>query len=185
LPRAKNLLILGASLVVGLAAIEAGLRAAVTRTDMTAIPERDGSLDAVVAWNVVYHATVDGMLRTIGGVREKLKEGGYFLVTFISTADGQLARSHELLAEGGAVELEPGTFQIPGDEATDKALPHHYSTESEIRERFLDGFEVVWLREERREVSDEAGRRYPNVHWHVLARKKPCGPRHSAGRGEV
>jgi predicted SAM-dependent methyltransferase len=139
---------------------------------MRAIPEPEGSLDAVVAWHVVYHATVDGMLETIGGVRDKLKEGGYLLVTFISTADGQLARSRELLAEGRAVELEPGTFEIPGEEATDKALTHHYATESEIREKFLDAFEVVWLREDRVDVSDLEGRRYPNVHWHVLARKK-------------
>ncbi len=151
---------------------QAGLRARITRTDMRAIPERDGSLDAVVAWHVVYHTTVDGMLETIGGVRDKLKEGGYFLVTFISTADGQLARSRELLAEGRAVELEPGTYEIPGEEATDKALPHHYSTEEEIREKFLEGFEVVWLREERRDISDTEGRPYANVHWHALARKK-------------
>ncbi len=150
---------------------QAEMRAAVTLTDMTAIPEPDDSLDAVVAWNVVYHTTVDGMLKTIGGVRDKLKEGGYFLVTFISTADGQYARSRELLAAGRAEELEPDTYEIPADEATDKALPHHYSTEEEVR-KLLDGFDVVWLREERRDVSDTEGRRCPNVHWHVLARKK-------------
>jgi tellurite methyltransferase len=151
---------------------QAGLRATVTRSDMTSIPEPESSLDAVVAWDVVYHATVADMLKTIGGVRDRLKEGGYFLATFISTADGDYARSRELLAQGEAVELEPDTFQVPGDDITDKSLPHHYSTEAEVRERFLDGFEVVWLREERVEGTDREGRPHPNVHWHVLARKK-------------
>lgn len=151
---------------------KAEMRATVTLTDMTAIPEPDDSLDAVVAWDVVYHTTVGGMLKTMGGVRDKLKEGGYFLATFISTADGDYARSRELLAQGQAVELEPDTYQIPGDDVTDKALPHHYSTEEEVRERFLDGFEVVWLREQRVEGPDREGRPHPDVHWHALARKK-------------
>ena len=151
---------------------EAGLSATVTRSEMTDIAQPAGLLDAVIAWNVLYHATSEGILRAISGVRDKLNEGGYLLTTFISTADGQYARSRELLAEGRAEELEHDTFVIPGDTVLDKALPHHYSTELEVREKFLDGLEVVWLEEERMEAVDFEGHPYPSVHWHALARKE-------------
>lgn len=151
---------------------EAGLSATVTRSEMTAIPQPDGLLDAVIAWNVLYHAAGEGILRAASGVRDKLNEGGYLLATFISTADGQYARSRELVAEGRAEELEYDTFVIPGDTVLDKALPHHYSTEQEIREKFLDRLEVVSLEEERTEAVDFEGHAYPSVHWQVLARKE-------------
>ncbi len=154
---------------------EAGLSATLTRSEMTAIPHPDGLFDAVVAWHLFYHATAGGMLRAIGEARRALKERGYLLATFISTADGQYAHSRELLAEGRAEELEPGTFVIPGDTATDKALPHHYSTEREVRETFLAGFDIEWLREDRRgEPADvERGQYpYPSAHWLALARKR-------------
>lgn len=151
---------------------EAALSATVTRNEMTDIPQPNGFLDAVIAWNVLYHATTEGILRAVGGVRDKLNDGGYLLATFISTDDGQYARSRALLADGRATELEPDTFVIPGDTVLDKALPHHYSTEQEIRESFLDGLDVVWLEEERREAVDFEGHAYPSVHWQVLARKE-------------
>jgi cyclopropane fatty-acyl-phospholipid synthase-like methyltransferase len=150
---------------------EAGFTATVTHSDMSAIPQPDSFFDAVIAWNVVYHATTEEMVRAISSVRDKLKERGWFLVTFISTAGGQYGRTRKLLAEGRATELEPGTFVVPGDTVTDKALPHHYSTEREIREKFLDGFEVVRLEESRAEASDFEGHRYASDHWQALARK--------------
>ena len=150
---------------------EAGLRATVTQCEMHATPQPASPYDAVVAWNVLYHATTDTIQQTIAGIYDSLRVGGLLLLTFIATDDGQRTRTRELLANGKAEELEPDTFVIPGDTATDKALPHHYSTEREIRERFLAAFELEWLREERHEASDFEGRRYPSVHWHALARK--------------
>ena len=150
---------------------EAGLSATLTRTEMAAIPQPDGFFDAVIAWNVLYHATTAEILRAVCGLRTKLRQGGLLLATFISTADGQCARSRRLVAEGRAEELEPGTFVIPGDAVTDKALPHHYSTDVEVREQFLQGFQVLSLEEERHEPADFEGRRYRSAHWQVLARK--------------
>ena len=150
---------------------EAGLSAALTRSDMTAIPHPDRAFDAVIAWHVLYHNTVFAIRRAIAGLRQALNPRGYLLATFIATTDGQLARSRELLARGEAIEREPGTFEVPGDTTTDKALPHHYSTEREIREWLLSGFEVEWVREERRGGRDFEARRYASVHWQVLARK--------------
>lgn len=152
---------------------EAGLTATVTRTEMTAIPPPDGYFDAVVAWNVLYHGRTDTILRTIRGARDRLRGGGYLLATFISTNDGQCARTRELLADGRAEEPEPGTFVIPGDTVTDKALPHHYSTEEEIRETLLAGFAVLELDELREDGhTDCEGNPYLSAHWFVLARKE-------------
>lgn len=151
---------------------EANLSATVTRSEMTAIPQPDRFFDAVIAWNVLYHAKTDVILKALRGIHDKLADGGLLLATFISTADGQRDRSKELVPEGRAEELEPNTFVIPGDTATDKALSHHYSSEDEIRNTFLDGFEVVSLEEVRVEALDFERRRYPAAHWHLLARKQ-------------
>jgi len=58
---------------------------------------------------------------------------------------------------------------VPGD-LFDKALPHHYATEEEIRTHLLRGFDIVSMEEYRREYEDERGRQRP-VKWWVLARK--------------
>ena len=150
---------------------EASLQGTVLRHEMDAVPRPQRPFDAVIAWNVIQHAATDKIQQTIDAVYDSLAEGGLFLVTFIGDEDGQHARSRELIVEGRAEELEPGTFVIPGDTVTDKALPHHYSSEQEIRERFLAAFELEWLHDERSEKSDFEGRRYPSVHWHALARK--------------
>ncbi len=123
---------------------EAGLSARVTLADMTALPEEDGSLDAVVAWDVVYHGTLDTIRRTVSGVRRKLAPGGYFLVTFNPVEHDGCRRAREAAARGEAEELEPDTFVVPGD-AFDKSVPHHYTTEREIRERLMDGFRILSL----------------------------------------
>lgn len=151
---------------------EAGLAATLTRTDMHHIPQPDGFFDAILAWNVVYHCTTDEIVRAIAGVRDKLRDGGWFLATFLSTADGQYERARRLLTTGEARELEPDTFVLPRETATDKHLPHHYSTEREIRERFLAGFVIESLEEHRAETFDYDGQAYPTAHWRVLARKQ-------------
>ena len=152
---------------------EAGLSATVALGPMMVLQLPRGSFDAALAWNVLYHAKTGEIVKTIAGVRALLKAGGLLLTTFISTADGQLQRTRELVAEGKAEEIDPGTFVIPGDTTTDKALPHHYSTEDEIRETFLAGFDVLSLEEHRGEELDFEGHPYPSAHWHVLARKTP------------
>lgn len=153
---------------------DAGLQAKVTQAPMTALQLPRGSFDAALAWNVLYHATADQIVKTVSGIRNTLRDGGLFFVTFISTNDGQLARTRELLAAGEAQEVAPGTFVIPGEAVTDKALPHHYSTEQEIRERFLAGFDILSLEEDRRDAEDFEGNTYLSAHWHVLARRSPA-----------
>ena len=149
---------------------QAGLSATVTRCPMTAVPEEDGSLDCALAWHVVYHSTVEGMLHTLRGVHDKLKPGGYFFGTFISTSDDSWELSRQEAEEGLAERLETDTYIRPRDTVGDKALVHHYTTEEELRERLLAGLEILSL-EEKRKYVDVEGRPRLSAHWLVLARK--------------
>jgi tellurite methyltransferase len=141
---------------------EAGLTATVTQGEMAVIPEDNGSLDCVIAWNVVYHDTVEGMLRTLRDVADKLKPGAYFHATFASTSHSARDLSRREAEEGLAERLEPDTYIRPHDTEGDKALVHHYTTEDELRERLLAGFELLSL---------EEIRKGGGAYWLAMARK--------------
>ncbi len=141
---------------------EAGLPAQVTLREMSAIPEETGSLDCVLAWHVVHHGFIADMARTLRHIHTRLRPGGYLFATFASTQHSACELARRQVEEGLAEELEPSTYVMPGDTEEDKALPHHYATEEELRGRLLEGFEVLSLAERR----EGEGR----VHWLVLAR---------------
>jgi len=147
---------------------EAGLSAPVTLAHMTALPAEDGSQDAVVAWDVVYHGTLDTIRRTVSGVRRKLVPGGYLLLTFNSVESASYLRAREELARGEAEESEPNTFVVPSD-PFDKTLPHHYTTEQEIREQIMDGFRILSLTDAQHQPAGHRVDRRPGVKYHVLA----------------
>jgi tellurite methyltransferase len=157
---------------------EAGLSAPVTLAHMTALPAEDGSLDAVVAWDVVYHGTLDTIRRTVSGVGRKLAPDGYLLVTFNSVESANCLRAREALARGEAEEIEPDTFVVPGD-TFDKSVPHHYTTEQEIREPIMDGFRILSLTTVRGKATSD---RSPVVKYHVLA-VRDNGGRSARGHG--
>jgi SAM-dependent methyltransferase len=146
---------------------EAGLPAPVTLADMTALPAEDESLDAVIAWDVVYHATLDTVRRAVEGVRRKLAPGGYFLATFNSVESVSCLRAREAVARGEAEELEANTYVVPGD-AFDKALPHHYTTDQGIREQIMEGFRILSLTEVRGKVTAHGADPRPGIKYHVL-----------------
>jgi len=151
---------------------QTGLAARVELADMAEIPAADGSLDAVVAWDVLYHATLRAIKDTMAAIRRKLGPGGYLLATFNSVESTSCRESRWLAAVGDAIELEPNTFVVPGDVLGDKTVPHHYTTASELREELLQGFEVLSMGRYRGPKYVLNGRRHGRVLWHVLARKE-------------
>jgi SAM-dependent methyltransferase len=147
-----------------------GAPASLLESDMRRLALADGSVEWVLAYHVLYHATADEMAASFGEIRRVLRPGGYLYVTLISANDTKRQRFEEQVAAGEAVALEPLTFVCPGEREGDEYLPHHFTAEAELRRRFLAGFEVETLREERAS-SSEGGRRRDRAHWHVLARR--------------
>ena len=129
-----------------------------TTGDMSDLPWESDSFDLFLAWNVIYHGTVNYIQRSIAEMERCLRPGGYLLCTLISTKNDQC---------GLGEELEKGTFVIRGHE--EKSYPHHYFDRAEV-EAFLEGFTLL-------ECEDVPGGRPGSYHWHVLARlsAEPAG----------
>ena len=51
------------------------LPGSVLRAEMTALPFRAAVFDAAIAWDVIFHSTVKGILATVDGVRHSLRDG--------------------------------------------------------------------------------------------------------------
>jgi len=119
--------------------------------DMSHLPFEGGFFDLILAWNVVYHGTVEQIRSSIAEIRRCLKLGGYLLCTLISTQNDQC---------GLGEQVEEGTYVIAGHE--EKSYPHHYFDKAEV-ETFLSGFALL-------ECEDVPGGRPGSYHWRVLAR---------------
>lgn len=139
---------------------QAGLHATVMRAEMTEFPFPDGHFRGVVASHVIHHCHRADLEAIIASITRKLAPGGYLVWVTPSTRHCNCGRG---------TEVEPGTWVDP--EGAEGPLPHHYSTEAEVRE-LLHDFEIVSLAEALTRVS-EAGRHY---HWRVLARKRGIPP---------
>ena len=61
-----------------------------------------------------------------------------------------------------------GSYVVPGD-AADKALPHHYTTEQEIRDEIMVGFRILSLTAVPSEATAHGADPRPGVKYHVLA----------------
>lgn len=150
---------------------EAGLAARVALSDMAQIRADDASLDAVIAWDVLYHGTLADMKEATAAIHRKLAPGGYLLATFNSAQSMSCQQSRQAVARGEGEELEPNTFVVPGDTDSDKALPHHYATAGELRRELLVGFRVLSLTRYRSAKYEIRGKTHQRVVWHLLARK--------------
>jgi SAM-dependent methyltransferase len=134
------------------------LQATVQVADMFAIPYPDQCFDWVLSVQVIYHTTAAALLQAVHHVRDKLKAGGFFYVTFppvdnISPDSGQ--------------EIEPRTYLKEED---GEPLLHHYVIAEEI-DALMGGFTVLEKRLEPRESRDEAGQISRRLRWNVLAQR--------------
>jgi cyclopropane fatty-acyl-phospholipid synthase-like methyltransferase len=130
-----------------------GLSATVTKMDMTGISYPNGFFDLIIAYNVIYHTTLTGMIHLIRLIHGKLRSGGYFLVTLKST---------EEWIYGQGEEIEKNTFFRPG-----KGVPIHFSTEEEIGILFKD-FALV-SKEYLNYVKETTQKRH--AFWEIVLRK--------------
>jgi cyclopropane fatty-acyl-phospholipid synthase-like methyltransferase len=133
----------------------AGLRATMVELDMTQFPWPDGHFGGVVASNVIHHADLATLKGIIGSITRTLAPSGYFV---------WVTPTPRHYACGRGREMEPMTW-IDSEEM-DGHLPHHYSTEQEVRELLLDYDRLSMYEHEYREGENS------RWHWRILARKR-------------
>jgi tellurite methyltransferase len=151
-----------------------GLAGGLVLAGMGAAPFANESFDLVVAYHVLYHGTADAVAAALAEVRRTLRPGGQAYLTLISANDSKCARFRRQAEAGQAEQLEPHTFRRPDRVGSDDYLPHHFTTEDELRGRFLQGFDLVALEERRYEAVDPEEPRRQRAHWHMVVRRQPA-----------
>ena len=134
---------------------EAGLTANVIETEMTDYPFPDGHFDGALGSHVIHHTDRATRERILAEITRTLAPGGYF--AWVTPTP-----RHKHCGRG--TEIEPGTWVDPNH--PEGPIPHHYSTEEEVRE-LLQAYDILSLHEhERREGGSST------FHWRILARKR-------------
>jgi SAM-dependent methyltransferase len=127
-----------------------GLRVMIERAVMTDLPYRPALLDAVLAFNVIYHGDPSVVRATLDQIRRVLHLGGLLQATFLTKANVNF---------GVGREIAPDTWV--NEHEDDKAHPHFYCDEAGLR-ALLAGFEV-------RRLTAREHAKPGSWHWHVLA----------------
>jgi len=116
---------LSALLLVKEWAQEEKLKSKVINADMrTAFPLGDGVFDGVFSTQVIHHARIADIRRTIGEILRVLRTGGLTFITVSARVDKGIRHQ----------SIEAGTY-IPLS-GSEKGLPHHIFNEEEIRVEF-------------------------------------------------
>jgi tellurite methyltransferase len=137
-----------------------GLPAHLAVADMEALPYPNGFFDAVVSMYVIHHNLVDGILRTLAGVRRVLQPGGWFFATVRAWCGREDWRGPE---------IEPGTWLVREPDC-DVLVPHHLFREDELR-AVWKGFLVMDLERNEYERVGASGQPKLSAHWEVWAER--------------
>jgi len=135
---------------------EAGVEAALLRLDMLQWPFADAAFDAVVAYNVVYHARRAEIESMLAQIRRILRPRGLLFVTFKSTLDAEYGRGTEL-----------APFTWAPDAGIEQGVAHYYVDEAEAK-RLLAEFELLSL-VHKQELPVAGGSERHRAHWVVSA----------------
>jgi SAM-dependent methyltransferase len=119
------------------------------------LPFDDGSFDAVIAWNVVYHGDPSVVEETIANITRVLVPGGIYCGTMLSKRNAHY---------GDGREVRPDTFVVDDDAEGDKAHPHLYCDAATVL-RLHPGFEVLELR-------DHEQRSPGAYHWEFIFERR-------------
>lgn len=93
-------------------------------------PFRANAFSGLISTQVIHHAVIDNVKRTIREIGRVIEGGGIAFVTVPSKVD----------PEDDAVEIEPGTF-VPTS-GWEAGLPHHIFSPDEFAAEF-EGFEIL------------------------------------------
>jgi len=125
--------------------------------DMGWLPYREQCFDGIVCHAVIQHGTVAAIRKTIAEIHRVLKCGGALFLTVISTEHPEYLTGQE---------IEPGTKM--NIEAIDGDMPHHYFTDSEMKD-FFGSFAIERL-EHYRAPSEKSPDRLAAT-WALCARR--------------
>jgi ubiquinone/menaquinone biosynthesis C-methylase UbiE len=114
--------------------------------DMGLLPYHDQCFEGIICHAVIQHGTVAAIKKTIAEIHRILKKGGVLFLTVISTEHPEYLTGRE---------IEPGTKM--NIDAIDGDMPHHYFTESEMRDFFGD-FTILKLEHYRAPSEKTPGR---------------------------
>jgi SAM-dependent methyltransferase len=129
--------------------------------DMEALPFPGGFFDAVISMYVIHHNLVDGIRRTVAGVRRALRPNGWFFATVNAWGD---------FKKGRGLEIEPGTWLVCEPDC-DAPVPHHPFHEDELC-CVWEGFRVLELERKTHEWRDvDFGQPCLSAHWEVWAER--------------
>lgn len=112
---------------------EEGLNAPLVLADMRSrLPFKGSAFDGLLSTQVIHHATLDSVRRTIDEIWRVVKPGGLIFVS---------VPAHRHVDED-YIEIEPNTF-VPL-EGPEKGLPHHIFSEQEYEQAF-NAFQIIEL----------------------------------------
>ncbi len=143
--------------------------------EMEDIPYPNGYFDAVIAFNSIYHGTTERVKAMVALMHSKLRGGGICYVTLPS-------RENRMYGRGESVEshtyISPGMFPHVFNGAGEAGIPHHFSSEGEVRD-FFRAFRIESLLHQELELalSRDAARPAEWLRvskaffWRVLARR--------------
>ena len=115
---------------------ERRLSAEMACADMTAIPFRSGSFDAVISFQVINHGTLDDIRRTTGEIHRILRDDGWLFVMV-----GGCRPPGPLRFRNGH-EIEPGTYLLT--DHLESGIPHHFFTTTELLDNY-SRFKIIDL----------------------------------------
>jgi ubiquinone/menaquinone biosynthesis C-methylase UbiE len=124
------------------------LEAYLVKCDMGNLPFASSCFDAAICLHTIYHQKLIGMERTASELRRVLKEKGLLLVNFLSK---------KTYRYGKGTKIEKDTF-VNYDNA-EKGVPHHFSSEEEIRALFKQ-FQIDSLKLSEKEVDGKLQSRW-------------------------
>lgn len=153
----------------------AGLEANVWCSEPEEVPQEDGSFDAAIAFNSIYHGTEERVRGAIELIHRKLRPGGECFLSLLS-------RENRMYGRGEAIG--PHTFKVSGmfhqlfAHGGERGIPHHFSSREEV-EQLLARFEIETLQHEelrmpsaRHTASEQDWFKIPKAwFWRIVARR--------------
>jgi SAM-dependent methyltransferase len=137
---------------------QAKVEATLQQLDMSEWPFDDGQFDAVIAFNVVYHATCSEIESILAQIQRVLRPQGLLFITFKSVLDSQCGQGDKLAA-----------FTWAPTSGVETGIPHYYVDETEAK-RLLQNFDLVSV-VHKQELPVSVYNERHRAHWVIRARK--------------